>query len=118
MSTWTGPGGTGFVGKATMSEGGERVARRGVTAHVLRRRGGVEHDPSVEVDVRVLALGALGHLELHVEEPVELRREVRDLGEIEAADVEVVLQPLQVLARDEDVVPPEQAAAARRREGL
>src|SRR5690348_7199488 len=94
----------------SISEGREGVARGRAVARVSSADRVVEDDRAVEVDVRVLALGALGHLELHVEELPEVVAEFRDLREVETADVQVVLQPLQVLARREHVVAEEDAA--------
>src|SRR5664279_2611626 len=55
----------------------------------------VVHDAAVEVDVLVVALGLLGDLELHVEQFAEIPGQVRQLVQVQTADVQVGLHELQ-----------------------
>src|ERR1017187_7256056 len=74
----------------------------------------VVYDAAVEVDVLVVALGLLGDLELDVEQFAEIPGQVRQLLQVQTAEVEVGLYELQRVRREDAVAPHEAVDVARR----
>src|SRR3954464_7485786 len=74
----------------------------------------VVYDAAVEVDVLVVALGLLGDLQLHVEKLAQMPGQVRQLFEVQPADVQVGLHELQCVGGEDAVAPYEAVDVARR----
>src|ERR1019366_901874 len=75
----------------------------------------VVYDAAVEIDVLVVALGLLGDLELHVEQLAQIPGQVRQLLQVQTADVQVGLYELQRVG-GKDAVAPHEAVDVERRE--
>src|SRR5664279_2603148 len=77
-------------------------------------RSPVVLDAAVEEDVLVIALRLLRHLEFYVEQLTEVLRQIRQLLEIEAAQMQVGLYVLQRVVGDDAVAPHQPVGELRR----
>src|ERR1035438_4834743 len=88
------------------SAGLERDKRVARLLPELARRA-VVYDAAVEVDVLVVALGLLGDLQLDVEQLAQIPGQIRQLLQVQTADMQVGLYELQRVGREDAVAPHE-----------